>query len=200
MTHSQLGQDQWVIDKLGANYEGFFVDLGAYDGVRHSNTLLLEQSYGWDGICIEANKQIFPALKANRRCTCVKRLISDERKHYRFVYGNQWSGICDYMPTAFQAEHERRNNPVEFISSYHLWQILAWNKCPSRFDYLSLDVEGAELPILEDTLWNSDFRPRLITVEFRYDQLLLEQLEQLLEGHGYRLDQIMDFDACFELE
>lgn len=52
--YSQVGQDRWVINYFGENYKGFFIDIGAYDGISISNTYALEK-LGWKGICVDAN-------------------------------------------------------------------------------------------------------------------------------------------------
>jgi len=50
---------------------GYFLDIGAHDGIHISNTYLLERRYGWSGICIEANRDTFLKLQKNRKATCV---------------------------------------------------------------------------------------------------------------------------------
>jgi hypothetical protein len=48
--YSQVGQEQFVIDFLKNKKYGFFVELGASNGLLHSNTYLLENKYEWKGI------------------------------------------------------------------------------------------------------------------------------------------------------
>jgi len=38
----QVGQDKWVCDRLGYKIGGYFMDIGAYDGVKLSNTSYLD--------------------------------------------------------------------------------------------------------------------------------------------------------------
>ena len=44
--------------------EGFFLDIGAHDGVTGSNTFFFEK-LGWDGICLEPIPSVFDKLKKN---------------------------------------------------------------------------------------------------------------------------------------
>lgn len=67
MFYSQAGQDAWVLEKIP---KGFFVDVGAYDGVESSNTYALELA-GWKGICIEPNKQAYEKLIQVRKCFAI---------------------------------------------------------------------------------------------------------------------------------
>ena len=48
MSYSQAGQDLWVLDKIK---KGYFLEIGAYDGIKFSNSLLLEEN-GWEGLLI----------------------------------------------------------------------------------------------------------------------------------------------------
>ena len=63
--HSTEGQDRWVaLEAFPGVRDGYFVDLGAADGVRKSNTKVLED-LGWSGLCVDP----FPANMETRRCT-----------------------------------------------------------------------------------------------------------------------------------
>src|SRR5262249_56743026 len=52
---SQLGQDIFVYNTFfrERRTKGYFVDIGAYDGVTFSNSLFFERHLGWQGVCIE---------------------------------------------------------------------------------------------------------------------------------------------------
>ena len=45
MSHSQLGQDLEVIKFYNNKENGFFIEIGASDGLALSNTYLLENKY-----------------------------------------------------------------------------------------------------------------------------------------------------------
>lgn len=68
MFYSQAGQDLWVLKKVGN--KGFFVDVGAHDGVESSNTYALEKA-GWRGICIEPNPEAYAKLVQERKCNAM---------------------------------------------------------------------------------------------------------------------------------
>lgn len=46
---------------------GYFVDIAANDALEMSNTVSLEQNYGWRGLCVEANPRYLPGLQ-RRNC------------------------------------------------------------------------------------------------------------------------------------
>lgn len=66
--YGQYGQDS-VIDsffqQIGQE-SGFFVDVGASDGIRFSNSCFLAKERNWQGICVEAHPDYFELLKRNR--------------------------------------------------------------------------------------------------------------------------------------
>ena len=77
---SQLSQDKIVDEYLGGKRSGVFVDVGAYDGVTFSNTLMLERDRDWTGVCIEPLPDICAELRKNRRCVCVEACIGNREE------------------------------------------------------------------------------------------------------------------------
>jgi len=62
--YSQHGED-FILNKIFPNPNGFFVEVGCIDGLRFSNTLFFEKK-GWKGICIEAHTSYIDLIKSNR--------------------------------------------------------------------------------------------------------------------------------------
>jgi hypothetical protein len=61
--YSQYGQDKFLFENFFINKkEGFFLDIGAHDGVNGNNTFLFEK-IGWSGVCIEPIPSVFEKLK-----------------------------------------------------------------------------------------------------------------------------------------
>lgn len=65
---SQFGQDLFVAWALRFKQGGFFVEVGATDGVHLSNTFMLEKSLGWTGILVEPARRWHVALGTARSC------------------------------------------------------------------------------------------------------------------------------------
>ena len=66
LSNSQNLQDLFFIWELNKKKNGFFVEIGACDGVLFSNTLLLERNYGWNGILVEPARCWHEKLRNNR--------------------------------------------------------------------------------------------------------------------------------------
>jgi hypothetical protein len=52
---SQYGQDQLIDKLLNRKRNGFFVEIGGYDGETFSYSLFLEKERRWSGLLVEAN-------------------------------------------------------------------------------------------------------------------------------------------------
>ena len=67
MKYSQLGQDLEVLSFYKNKQNGYFVEIGASDGIKLSNTYLLETKYNWKGICAEPIPDKYKLLCKNRK-------------------------------------------------------------------------------------------------------------------------------------
>jgi FkbM family methyltransferase len=143
--YSQSNQDKWVCALLEDKMNGYFIDIGAYDGVNTSNTYTLEKYLNWNGICIEANLQSFNSLKNNRNCKCVHAAVSDN------------NGICKF---GFDSINSGDNN----VNCFTLDHILKINDVPEEIDYLSIDIEGHEHTVFS-VFDFSKWKIKLMTVE-----------------------------------
>jgi FkbM family methyltransferase len=145
---NQCGQEVWVRSMLSNKRNGFFLDIGAYDGVESSNTYYLEKELGWSGICIESNPNYFPKLQSTRSSICVNKAVMNYKGLASF------NGINTYA-------HENGANSVECD---FLHNILIENNSPKIIDYASFDIEGHEFSVLESfpfQIWNIN----LMTIE-----------------------------------
>ena len=62
MFYSQDNQDSYLENNIFKGYKnGFYVDVGAHDGVSINNTLYFEKN-NWSGINIEPIKKVFDNL------------------------------------------------------------------------------------------------------------------------------------------
>jgi len=142
---SQSDQDKWVCEILEYKKNGFFIDIGAYDGIQTSNSYSLEKFLDWKGICVEANKEIFEKLKINRKNININAAVSS------------YNGVCGFGG-------DRINNSNNLVNCFTLEKILTDNNSPKEIDYLSIDVEGHEYTIFNSfNFKNWDIK--LMTVE-----------------------------------
>ena len=102
---SQNGQDKYLFS-LMRNKKGFFVELGACDGVLFSNSHYFEKELGWNGILIEPNPIYWEDLKKNRSCHLSNKLCDDmEGKEVDFLLADSMSGIISDNPGYWVKQH-----------------------------------------------------------------------------------------------
>ena len=128
-SYSQFGQDLKVLEMYNNKENGYFVEVGASDGILLSNTNLLEKKYNWTGICVEALPSYFEDLKKNRN----------------FFTQSLLSGLASYLSNGQQI-----TNTIK-VKTITLTEILDANNAPTYIEYLSLDTEGNELEVLKGT-------------------------------------------------
>jgi FkbM family methyltransferase len=185
---SQVGQDYWVYGEVFNEREnGYFLDIGAHDGVYLSNTFLLEARYHWKGICIEGNPETYSDLKKNRTCKCINVCVDSKESSVTFALRGVMGGIvsedCDNSDAT-------RFKTVE-IKAMSLSEILLEHDAPQVIDYLSIDIEGAEDRALLDFPF-SHFTFNCITIERPSQELR----NKLIENKYILIKEIPRLD-CF---
>ncbi|WP_201223648.1 FkbM family methyltransferase [Halochromatium roseum] len=184
---SQLGQDLWVLERTGGKRGGFFVEFGATDGVLLSNTWLLEQRFGWRGLCAEPNPGFYRQLQANRHCTvsaaCIGAHTGDQ---VAFVLSDAYGGSLAY---AHDDQHGPKRDAyrdagqVVTLETISLDDFLKQHQAPREIDYISIDTEGSEYEILSAFPFD-DWQVQLFTIEHNFTERR-QDIRRLMEEHGY---------------
>ncbi len=184
--YSQLGQDRWVLGDHGPE-PGFFVEVGACDGVLFSNTLALEEA-GWRGICAEPNPAFYRALVARRRCAtsprCVFRASGQRLSFNPCPAVPELGGLVDCFGADW-ATAIRQGSAVRLeVETISLLDLLRAFEAPATIDYVSLDTEGSELEILRGFDFSA-YDVRRWSIEHNHTPAR-RAIHSLLTVHGYR--------------
>jgi hypothetical protein len=182
---AQLNQDLVVLVFLNYLRGGYFVEFGATDGERFSNTHLLEKHFGWNGILAEPGKVWHKSLVSNRSCLIETRCVwksSGEFLDFNETEVGELSTLDMFSSEDLHSDARRagRKYIVETIS---LQDLLIQNDAPTFIDYLSIDTEGSEFEILASldfTMFSFGF----ISCEHNYTSKR-ESIAGLLEDKGY---------------
>ena len=165
---SQSGQDKIIKHHFFQNKrKGFFIEVGAYDGIIGSNCYHFEKFLNWDGIAIEPSEIQFNKLKNNRKCKTINKAISDSTKEVEFlevVEGlTQMSGINNENYTANELikKSDRSKTKLSNITTTTFEEEIGSNL---EIDYLSIDIEGEELDLLKSIDFNK-YDIKVISVE-----------------------------------
>jgi FkbM family methyltransferase len=189
-TNSQIEQERWVLAMCLGRRGGRFAEIGAFDGVLHSNTCFLETDHGWNGALVEPNPILFAKLAASRRATCLERAVHREGGQLlSFVASQEIGTLAEYAESDGYAEHRRQaisENGLITVETITFDEMDAADGRPgSGFDYVSLDTEGSELDILR-TIDLVRHRIALFTIEHNFVEPRREQMRTLLGEAGYR--------------
>ena len=193
--YSQSQQDKIVDILFSKKMNGFFVDIGAHNGVNFSNSLFFEKYRDWKGVCIEPIPEVFEELEKNRNCHLINGVISDSKEILEFKrvhgYGGMLSGILKYREKLHDertdSELEKYDGFAEIISiqSYTLKEIL--DKIGTqKVDYLSLDIEGGEFEVLQSINFK-ELDITCLTVENNYNA---DEPRKYMKKNGYLLLKI----------
>lgn len=127
--------------------KGWFVDVGAYDGVKYSNTKMLADN-GWNGLCIEPlyHDRCMQAHKNNVIVEpCAVGATSGEVDIY---IGEAISTTSENMYRLFQKKGWIGNVPKKTVRQETLESLLVKHNIPIGFELLDIDVEGSEWEVL----------------------------------------------------
>lgn len=199
-TYSQLGKDIYVINKYNKKTNGFFIEIGASDGIKLSNTYLLEKKYNWTGICIE------PELKSYEKCVvnrpnsiclnCAVYSENDLKLEFNIASNNLLSGIISHVDCHFTSLH---NGNKIIVQTKTLNWVLDNHYAPNFIEYLSLDTEGSELEILKVVNFDK-YKFGIIDVEHNYIEPRRTQIRELLLSKGYNYDGANQFDDRYSYQ
>lgn len=166
---SQYEQDSILLKLLDRNVDiaPFYLDLASNHYEDISNSYMLDKCLGWRGICIEPLYQYYADLLRYRTCQIFPTCISHDFEEVIFIQAGVYAGIQATNKNVNGTEpwqislNER--SPRKTMQCVPLRHILKRSGV-TRIGFLSLDVEGHELPVLNGVSW-SDTEIDVIAVE-----------------------------------
>ncbi len=134
---SSFYQDKWILKKIfNEKKGGYFIDVGAYDGVSNNNTILFEKYYNWNGCCIEPVKEFFLSLKKNRKCKLINAAVSNTKvKKVKFYKTGQLSRIVN---------SKDKTKKIQMVKNYKLEKFQR-----NIVDLIDIDCEGFEESVIK---------------------------------------------------
>jgi len=200
MSYSQLNQDLNVLNFYNNKRNGFYIEIGANDGITLSNTYLLATKYGWKGICVEPISKIFELLCKNRpyASCCNNAVYSQSGKEIIFDISNDnnlLSGISTHIDHFKEVVDNNKTQIV--VKTITLNDLLQKYNSPLFIDYMSLDTEGSELEILK-SVDLTKYIFGLIDVEHNYVEPRRSEIRKLLQANGYIFMKENQWDDCYK--
>ena len=159
--------DQKLLELFNYKKDGFFIELGANDGISQSNTAMFEFYFNWKGILIEPSIIGFNKCQYYRKnSVCLNYACVSNNYTSKYIMGdfkdNNLQGSIDGKQLLRKKNIQRELIKVKTITLEKILDLyLDKNK---KIDLLSLDTEGYELNILKGLNLNK-YRPYYILVE-----------------------------------
>lgn len=176
--YAQGMEDMYLFRLFGRDYRGYYVDVGANDGIFVSNTYALYRQ-GWRGICVEPNPRAFPLLQRRRGGDiCLNVAVGDSVGSVEL----SWQGGITEGSAVRPSPVAGQSCRVELAT---LGTLLATHNAPADIDLLTIDVEGMEHHVLQGMDWVAH-RPRLVIIEYNSEGQVNHEAFDLLLQQGYR--------------
>jgi FkbM family methyltransferase len=200
---SQAGQDKFIFECFFPNKkDGFFLDIGAHDGMSFSNTYFFEKELGWKGICFEPLPHLFKKLKECRDCVCINACVSSDEGTVPFLHLDS----CDEMLSGMCGTYDARQLQIVMndiaclggeckvlqLPAVNINKVLKEHQV-THVDFLSLDTEGSELEILKSIDF-SQVTIDVITVENNFNE---PHVQEFLEARGFMLITRLHVDDVY---
>jgi FkbM family methyltransferase len=171
VSYSQFGEDM-LVSQLLPQSKGFYVDCGAHDPWRYSNTALLHQR-GWTGINIDADEAAVERLRNGRPSDInVHCGVSDRPGTLSFAHFAD-GAVNTFDPAMTQQQSAGLGAPVISEVPVDTLAVLLERYVPQNtaIDYLNVDCEGYDFKVLSGNDW-SRFVPKVISIEIHGLDLL----------------------------
>lgn len=191
---SQYGEEPILWALLGYKPKGYYVEVGAYDGVRLSTSYFFE-SIGWNGLLIEANPELFERCRDSRPGSKVVNAAIGGRGAsgtiiFSKVTGEEGVDALGFLEAsdAHRDLVRQKGGRVETaeVMLTNLAELLDQEQ-PESLDLLIVDIEGLEATALEG-LDLGRWKPRVVMVEHNVTGLEVNYPSaRILKNYEYTL-------------
>ena len=195
--YSQFGEQSLIIQFFGRDFKGYFLDIGASDGIADSNTRALFEC-GWTGTLVEPVPEEYWRLEDNYAGSQGIQLVNAAVSEYD-GFGEMWvcrrikrsDGRFDNRNTLdhhFAESAASASNPALYdpreVRTITVETLLK-RMGRTAVDFLCVDTEGLDFQIMRGLLEHG-VRPQLVVWEADKDPSDVAAMEVLLTGCGLR--------------
>jgi FkbM family methyltransferase len=184
--YSQQDEDRILFEKY-LNYEdGFFIELGAMDGVMYSNTLFFENNLRWKGVLIEPTNQYNSLIQNRPNCYNFNYAISENKGFVEFLGDGALGGMTHTMSDKHRIGWNLdQAGPTYSVQSIPISELLSTIDI-KKVDFFSIDVEGGELEVLHTFDWNIPVY--IVLIEINQDLDKNQKCRDFLISKGFEFD------------
>ena len=191
------------------NYKnGFYIEMGAHDGVNNSNTLYFEKYKNWHGLLIEPSPHYKFLLKNrskknkffNNGCSKFNNetdAVLVGNGDYSFFKDQIDKKFLDWYSNKQKLTKRKLSNTIVKLRTLN--SILIESGAPKLTDFFSLDVEGMELDVLKGVDFNC-FNFRYLLIEC-VDLEKFKKVNKFLSEKKYEhIDTLTGWDQLFKFK
>lgn len=172
--------DKKLDELFNGKRDGFYIELGANDGITQSNTAFFEFNRGWTGLLIEPSLDAFLKCKSARpKSNCLNYACVSSSYHCEKILGDFNGSLMSSVNGTRLNNSNLVNTPVTTLDKV----LDEYNPKP-EIDLLSLDTEGYELEILKGIDLNK-FRPKYMLIEVYRNEF--DELRKYLSENNYSM-------------
>ena len=188
-SYSSDYQDQFVLYNMHAMglevSDGFYIDIGAFDGHHKSNSKKLELA-GMAGILIEPNSKVFDLLTNNRQAISenvglIPRYNQNDKYHL-MLSGEK--GITSYLKMQSNLDIEFLHVETKVLSVENFLSKYNTLLLDYKYIYLSIDVEGLDFDLLQ-VFFELGFFPTIVSIEHNHDKNTIIKIKKLANQYKY---------------
>lgn len=200
ISFSQFGEDLFLEVLFRHQQSGFYVDIGAHDPYRYSNTYCLFRK-GWRGINVDMDKKLIARFAHERPNDInIVAAVSSQVEERRVRIFND--PAVNTMVDEKVRDYSRNWKVLEeqTVSTTTLKELLDQH-CPVGVlpHLFNVDVEGLDLDVLRGNDWDK-YRPEVVLVEI--DKLNLNsaathETVAYMQTQGYNLRSYIHISAFF---
>jgi len=164
-SHAQFAEDRILAGIFGDRAEGCCVEVGANDGVTGSASYLFEQR-GWRCLLVEPIPALAEEIRKHRACTVINCAASSREGEASFFVAESVEAVSGLDLSPERAEWiQRAGGTIREITvrTATLDSLLAQERF-GALDFVTIDVEGHELSVLEGFDLQRH-RPRIVILE-----------------------------------
>jgi len=195
----QNGEDCVLWSLFKRDHIGTFVDIGALDGMRFSNTYSFELA-GWSGICVEAHPTYIPYIKKNRpKANIFHAAASNKDAPSTIFFTNKFGSLSTldgsmgkYFSKRFGKwflGHKKVKVPMRTVDT--MLKVAGITKV----DVVSVDVEGTEIDVLKGFSL-AIYKPEILVLE-ALDKNREQQQHEYMRIRNYHFSRKLSNNLFF---
>ena len=210
ISYSYGGIDSLIIKIFKNKKNGFYVDLGCGNPIKNNNTYQLHRKFNWSGINIDLDKDNIKLFDISRPSDeNISAAVSDSFKETNLFFYHSKSSLNTISKVNAKYQKAKVNKSLK-VNTITLNSILEKSKFnTNEIDFLSIDVEGSELPILKNLNFKK-YNTKVIVVEYldlslpaleiknlKIENIINSELYQFMISNDYSLANVLHSDLVF---